>query len=162
MSVDPSIRSGRARATGSRIVAATIGELPALFERAVAGSRQFTVDKTDATSVELYRRTNWLTWGETLIAHFSPVDATQSLVTVSSRPTFRLQIQDWGQSQNDVGALLDAVSAVAGGASSPLARAGTTPRSSRSSKVRRQLPIGIALLAAVASIVVGTLLLNHH
>lgn len=162
MTLDPSIRSSRARATGSRIIPATIGELPGVFERAVAGSRQFTIDKTGSTSVELYRRTNWLTWGETLVADFSPIDASRTLVTVSSRPTFRLQVQDWGQSQNDVGALLDAVAAVAGGAASPLAEPGNTPRSSRSSKVRRQLPIGVALLAAVASIVAGLLLLNQH
>lgn len=162
MPLDPSVRSGRARATGSRIISAAIGELPGIFERAVAGSRQFTIDKTDSTSVELYRRTNWLTWGETLIADFSPIDASQTLVTVSSRPTFRLQVQDWGQSQNDVGALLDAVSAIAGGTASSLAEAGNTPRRSRSSKLRRQLPISVALLAAVASIIVGLLLLNQH
>jgi hypothetical protein len=161
VSLNSSIRAGRARATGSRVVSATIGELPALFERAVAGSRHFTVDKTDATSVQLYRRTNWLTWGETLIADFSPVDTTQTLVTVSSRPTFRLQVQDWGQSEKDVGALLDAVAAVASGTDSPLAGADGTPRSS-SSKLRRQVPVGIALLAAAASIVVGILLLNQH
>lgn len=165
MSETPSVQSGRARSTGSLVVPVAANELPALFIRAVAGSRQFSVDKAQPGSVELYRRTNWFTWGETLIADVSPVDATHTFVTLSSRPTFRLQLQDWGQSQKDVAALLDAVSTVASGRASPLA--GATPPGERGAagsgnKLLRHAPIALCLIAAAGSVIVGTLLLAHQ
>jgi hypothetical protein len=161
----PSVQSGRARSSGSLVVPAALDELPDVIKRAVAGSRQFSVDKSAPGSVELYRRTNWFTWGETLSADFSAVDDSHTLVTVRSRPTFRLQVQDWGQSQKDVAALLDALSSVASGTPSPLAggaSAGEGSATRSGNKLIRQLPIAICLTVAAASVVVGALLLAQH
>jgi hypothetical protein len=104
----PEADSRAARTHAETSVPAPVDALPDLCVRALQNQPQFKLRGSTGSRVEIRRRINWKTWGESLTVEFERLDEGHTKVSVDVEPLLGMALVDYGQGRRDATDLLRA------------------------------------------------------
>lgn len=105
----PTVATKAARTHAEVSVPAPVDALPGLCAKALQTQPQFKLRSASGSGLEIRRRINWKTWGESLSVGFERLDANHTKVWVDVQPLLGTTIFDYGQGSRDATDLLRAV-----------------------------------------------------